>query len=236
MLSLPKLKSWLHAFIPSPILISRREKALSCLGALLGLFLCERISSFILGVEGLWFIAPMGASAVLLFGVPSSPLAQPWSIIGGNTVAAFIGVSCSLFIPERALAAGAAVGLAIGVMFYLRCLHPPSGAVALTAVLGGPAINKLGYLFVIYPVALNSLLLLGVALIFNGLAKRHYPQRHLAPSKAEEHMGFFQEDLEMALIEHGELLDISMEDLVDLLDHAAVFAGKRRSNAKKNPK
>ncbi|VEA74072.1 HPP family [Serratia rubidaea] len=90
-----------------------------------------------LGSVNLWFVAPMGASAVLLFAVPASPLAQPWSIVGGNLVAALIGVSCGKLIGDPGLACGVAACLAIGVMFKLRCLHPPSGAVALTAILGG---------------------------------------------------------------------------------------------------
>ena len=101
-------------------------------------------------------IAPMGASAVLLFAVPSSPLAQPWSIIGGNTVAAIVGVTAAHFISAPVLAASIAIGVAIGAMFTLRCIHPPSGAVALTAVLGGPVITSMGYRFVLWPVLLNS--------------------------------------------------------------------------------
>src|SRR5450830_1606221 len=82
-----------------------------------------------------WLIAPMGASAVLLFAVPASPLAQPWSIIGGNLVSALVGVSYAKLVAEPALAAALAIALAIACMFALRCIHPPSGAVALTAVL-----------------------------------------------------------------------------------------------------
>ncbi len=86
-------------------------------------------------------VAPMGASAVLLFAVPASPLAQPWSIIGGNTISALIGVIVAHFVHEPALATGIAVALAIAAMSFTRCLHPPGGAAALTAVLGGPAVT-----------------------------------------------------------------------------------------------
>ena len=64
--------------------------------------------------------------------------------------------------------------LAIAAMFTLRCLHPPSGAVALTAVLGGPAVASLGYGFVLWPVALNSVILLSIAVAFNGALRRNY--------------------------------------------------------------
>ena len=115
------------------------------LGALIGLFCTEWVGRHALGGANPWFIAPMGASAVLLFAAPASPLAQPWSIMAGNLVSALIGVTCAHAIPDPGLAAAAAGSLAIAAMFTLRCLHPPSGAVALTAVLGGPAVASLGY-------------------------------------------------------------------------------------------
>src|ERR1019366_10624709 len=120
----------------------------------------------------------------LLFAVPSSPLAQPWSIVGGNMVSAAIGVACAAHIDDLALACGLAASLAIGAMFALRCLHPPSGAVALTAVLGGPAVTSLGYRFVLWPVAVDSLFLLLTALVFNVAVRRRYPHRALAHAAA----------------------------------------------------
>jgi CBS domain-containing membrane protein len=183
-----------------------------------------------------WFIAPMGASAVLLFAVPSSPLAQPWSIIGGNLVAALIGVTCARWVPDAALAGALAGSLAIAAMFSLRCLHPPSGAVALTAVLGGPAVRALGYAFVLWPVAIDSLLLLMAALLFNVSARRRYP--HRAPAPAPTHLthdappsarvGLALEDLHAALEARGELLDVSEDDLQELFVEAEHRAWRRR--------
>ena len=114
---------------------------LGCLGAGLGLCVTEWLSLHTLGTTDPWFLAPMGASAVLLFAVPASPLAQPWSILGGNTVSALVGVSCALLLGHTGLAASAAGALAIAAMFALRCLHPPGGAVAVTAVMGGQAVT-----------------------------------------------------------------------------------------------
>jgi CBS domain-containing membrane protein len=99
--------------------------------------------------------------------VPASPLAQPWSIIGGNLVSATIGVTCASVIADPTLAAALAVALSICGMFALRCVHPPSGAVALTAVLGGPAIHALGYRFVLEPIAIQSAALLAAALAYH---------------------------------------------------------------------
>ncbi len=230
------VRQWLAAFAPAPVSVSRREIGLSCLGALLGLFCAAWLSRHMLAGLNPWFVAPMGASAVLLFAVPSSPLAQPWSIIGGNVVSAFIGVTCALQVPDPVLACALAGGLAIGAMFMLRCLHPPSGAVALTAVLGGPAVRALGYAFVLWPVAIDSLLLLMAALLFNVSARRRYP--HRAPPAPPAHgtrdappsarLGLTVADLHEALTARGELLDVSEDDLQALFIEAEHMAWRRR--------
>ncbi|MDQ8038097.1 MAG: HPP family protein [Pedobacter sp.] len=228
-------QAWLYSFIPAPVTASWRERFYGVLGACLGLIITEGISHQALGSANPWFIAPMGASAVLLFAVPASPLAQPWSIIGGNLVAAFIGVSCSLLIEDRGLAAGLAVGLSIGAMFALRCLHPPSGAIALTAVLGGPAVQALGYHFLLWPVLLDSVLLLGMALIFNNALRRRYPHPHMEhrnPHKTSDPLpsqrtGFTPGDLDAVLAARNEVLDISKDDLEEILLAAEARAQQR---------
>ncbi len=235
-MTLQHLRRWLASFVPAPVSVSRREIALSCLGALFGVFCAAWLSQRILSGLNPWFIAPMGASAVLLFAVPSSPLAQPWSIIGGNLVSALIGVTCAAQVDDLALAASLAASLAIGAMFALRCLHPPSGAVALTAVLGGPAVRALGYRFVLWPVAIDSLLLLLAALLFNVSARRRYPHQAAAPASAHQtrdpppsaRLGPTGGDLGAALRARGELLDVSQDDLEALFVEAENRAWQRR--------
>lgn len=162
-----KASAYLKRFIPSLVPVSHMERLRASLGALVGILLTGLVSTLALGADANLplLIAPMGASAVLLFAAPSSPLAQPWSILGGNIVSSLIGVTCALLIPEPVVAAAVAVGLAIAIMLLLGCLHPPSGAVALTAVLGGTSIHEAGYWFVLSPVAINSALILVVALL-----------------------------------------------------------------------
>ncbi len=143
-------------------------------GAIVGLlitgFVCQMAFGSIGDLPAL--VAPMGASTVLLFAAPQSPLARPWCCIGGNTVSALVGVTCAALIGDPIIAAAVACGLAIGLMISLGCLHPPGGAVALTAVIGGPSIHAMGYGFAIWPVAINSLLLLAAALAFNWVLPR----------------------------------------------------------------
>ncbi|OCO98443.1 MULTISPECIES: HPP family protein [unclassified Ensifer] len=233
-----QVPAYLKRFKPSLAPISHLERLRSSLGALLGILLTGFISSYALGADANLplLIAPMGASAVLLFAAPSSPLAQPWSIVGGNVVSSLIGVTAALFIPEPVVAAAVAVGLAIAVMLLLGCLHPPSGAVALTAVLGGSAIHEAGYWFVLSPVAINSVVILVIALVFNNATGRRYP--HLAPAAtfhgttdpAPSHrLGIVPEDLQAVLAQYGEVVDVSPEELDALIHQAQIRAFNRRS-------
>ena len=230
------MKRWLSSFAPAPVGVNGREKLFGVLGALVGLFCTEWVGRHALGGANPWFIAPMGASAVLLFAAPASPLAQPWSIMAGNLVSALVGVFCAQMIPEPGVAAAAAASLAIGAMFSLRCLHPPGGAVALTAVLGGPSVASLGYGFALWPVGLNSLILLCIAVAFNGALRRNYPRRHADPAPGHHtrdaapsaRLGFSRADLDEALAQRGELLDISKEDLEDIVLAAELRASVRR--------
>jgi len=218
------LARWLVSFSPSPVALGWPERFRSCLGALLGISFTAGVMHVLLGDTALipFLVAPMGASAVLLFAVPASPLAQPWSIIGGNIVSAVIGVACAAWITNPIDAAPIAVALSIAAMFAFRCVHPPSGAVALTAVLGGPAVHALGFGFVFAPVAAQSFALLGVAIVFHAATGHRYP--HAAHSAKETGVrspaaspGFTREDLEAVLGRRNELLDIDPADLESLL-------------------
>ncbi|MBN8945209.1 MAG: HPP family protein [Rhizobiales bacterium] len=220
--------------------VSPAERLRASVGALIGILITGFVTKLALGpTAGLpLLIAPMGASAVLLFAVPASPLAQPWSILGGNVIAALIGVTAATWITDPFVAAAVAGGAAIGAMMLLGCLHPPGGAVALTAVLGGPAVQAAGYGFVLWPVGVNSVLLLAAALVFNNLTGRRYPHRQL-PSPALDHktsdpkpsarLGFTSADLDAAITARGELLDIDRDDLEDILHEAEERAFHRRS-------
>lgn len=235
---------WLVRIFPTPSLVDRFEKMRACAGALFGIVLTGLCSYFILGkdINAAWLIAPMGASSVLLFAVPASPLAQPWSIMGGNMIAAVIGVTCAKLVGEPILAAGLATALAIGAMFAFRCIHPPSGAVALTAVLGGPAVHAMGYSFVLIPVGLNSLLLLLTALFFNNATGRRYPHllqaervnKHSTADVAPtERTGITPEDLDAVLTRYNQVLDISRDDLETILQQTEMQAYRRRLNGTK---
>ena len=213
-----RIIAWLKSFRPEPVGADPRERLRGSAGALLGLLVAGLVSRLVLGSmpAALQLLAPMGASAVLLYAVPASPLAQPWSIAGGNLVSGLVGITCARLIGDPVLASALAVGLSIGAMFGLRCLHPPSGAVALIAVLGGPAVHTLGYGFLLAPVGLNTLVLTGMALLFNNATGHRYP--HRAAKRPAYRFGLHPEDLDDILDHHSELLDISRDDLMALFE------------------
>ena len=123
-------------------------------------------------------IGSFGASAVLIYGAIKSPLAQPRNLLGGHLISALIGVTAfKLLVPHLWLAAALAVATSIAVMHATKTLHPPGGATALIAVIGGPKIHQLGYLYALCPVAAGAALMLVVALLVNNIpATRRYPE------------------------------------------------------------
>lgn len=234
-----RLLYWLHGFVPGPVAVSQTERLRACCGALIGILLTGLATRWMLGASTSLplLVAPMGASAVLLFALPASPLAQPWSIIGGNLVSAAVGVTCARYIDDPTLAASLAIALAIGAMLALRCLHPPSGAVALTAVLGGPLIHAEGYRFLLAPIGVNSVLLLAVALLFNNLTRHRYPhparRAHGNTHGTEDRppgdrLGFTPADLDFVLKNYNEVLDVNRDDLETLLTQTEMHAYRRR--------
>ena len=223
---------WLNFLKPNYKVLPVKERILSGVGALCGLAISSLISWYVLGGINAWYIAPMGASSVLLFAVPNSPLAQPWNVIIGNILAGMIGVTCTQLLADSTTAFSLAVGFAIFMMMTTDSLHPPSGAVAITAVLGGDAVHRLGFHFILYPVLLNSILLLVFAVFFNRLIGRHYPltahlnERSKDPTPTQK-VSIQPKDIEYALDHHTELLDISQYDLEKIILQAQVHANER---------
>lgn len=241
---------WYARFLPQPNTAGRSEQIRGCWGALAGLLLTGFVSYLVLDNNAIFLIAPMGASAVLVFCQPASPLAQPWSVIGGNMVSALIGVACAHWISATVIAAPLACCLAIAAMFALRCLHPPGGAVALTAVISAPMMqhvgsavlagrvpHHVGFDYVLLPVGLNSLLLVAAGLVFNNLTGRRYPHLlHSAMHNVHEtrdvvptaRVGFTSDDLDAVLKRYDQVLDVSRDDLESIILETEMHAYARR--------
>jgi CBS domain-containing membrane protein len=222
----PFISTSLRRLWPAPIVTTPTERLRSVAGAALGILVTGLLCRWLIQDASPWLIAPIGASAVLVFAAPFSPLAQPWSVVGGNTVSALIGTACAVLVPDTALAAALAVSLAIGAMILLRCLHPPGGATALLVVLT----HSTTLSFVAFPVFTNSLLLVLVGIAYNSLIGRSYPHIQVAPSAPVEPPGatrFTKADLDAALVHYNQFLDVSPADLGDLLGHAEAAAYQR---------
>lgn len=182
----------------------------------------------------LLMLGSMAASAVLLFAVPHSPLAQPWNLVGGHFISAIAGWICSLLIADPAMSAGAAVGTAIFLMYFLNCLHPPGAATALTLVLGSAQYHSVGWQGVAWIIIVNVVISLLLALIINGLIPgRHYPTPLNAPAhpKIEPIIVPEQTDIEWALTQMDSVIDVSIEDLSEIYELAQERARHRLDSA-----
>ncbi len=217
----PMPRTWANTLGIQPA-VDWPERWRVLLGVFVSIFLtaliCRGLGSSPLPLS--WLVAPLGASAVLVFAVPASPLAQPWVVVGGNTISALLGVACASYIADPALAAASAVALAISLMFALRCMHPPSGAVALLAVLT----HTTQPVFALFPVLTNSVLLVLCGVLYNRLTGRDYPHVARASTGATR---FSKVDLDEALMHFHQSLGLNRDDLADLLHHAESAAYQR---------
>lgn len=213
-----RLIRWLRTFQPLPMKVDARERGRVVIGALVGIGFTALIGHWFAGdAVSVWLIAPMGASAVLVFGVPASPMAQPWAVVGGNTIAAAVGIACVHFVPDIHLAAALAVSLAIGAMFLLGCLHPPGGASALLMVLTQTQDPSA----ILFPVLFNAVALTAAGVLYNTLTGRPYPHALAPPALANAPASrFSQADLDIALARFNQVLNVSRDDLEQLLNYA----------------
>ena len=223
---------------------SHGEKWISGIGALMGILCVYWITRWVFpqgftGTPGgVVILSSMGASAVLLFAVPHGALSQPWAVVGGHLISAAIGVTCQQLFPDHAWTAALAVGLAVGAMHYLRCIHPPGGATALAAVISGDEVHALGYHYLLAPVLINVAAILLMALAFNALFPwRRYPahlhkrtQASPATQPAQRQFELTQEDLYAAMEQLNSYVDITSDSLTELLELAKQHAERNTTH------
>ncbi len=222
---------------PSSVRYGRTDHLRGALGAFLGLLVAGAVVRVAdLGPQALPFlVAPMGASAVLLFAAPASPLAQPWAVVAGNVSSSLVGVAAARLVDDVLLAGCLAVGAAIAVMMALRCVHPPGGACALFAAVGGPAVHEQGFAFALWPVGANTVLLLAVAVLVNRATGRPYPHVPAAPptgpgtdAAPTARVGLREGDVVQAMARLDQGLDVTAADVVALVREAEEHAVDRR--------
>ncbi len=227
-------KSWLSGFLPAQALTAPREwLRVSCgagLGMLLSIALCQQLFAAELFMP---LIGPLAASAVLVFAVSSGALAQPWSLLGSYALATLVAVTLGLFVGHTPANACLALAISVLLMSLLRCLHPPAGAVAFGVMLAEPLVQQQGYLLLL-PVMCAATALLCAALLYNNLTGARYPKRpqlselhHTHDPLPEQRVGISDDDLEHALEDFGQFVDITREDLARLVRATEGYALKR---------
>ncbi len=163
----------------SPPRVGFSEVLWALAGSSIAICICQYISMHYFEPRDLTLlVGSLGASAVLVYGAIKSPFAQPRNLVGGHVISGLVGVACfQLFGGTLWLAAALAVSLAIAAMLVTKTVHPPGGATALIAVIGGPKVHALGFLYPFVPAGLGALILLAVALLVNNLSRnRKYPE------------------------------------------------------------
>lgn len=213
------LRNWLHCFGQDQVQVAWSERFRAVMGAFLGLFCTVGLAIFLGGLTGIdeWIMASLGASALLIFVTPSSPMAQPWAVIGGNVVSALIGITCNYCIANPLFALPLAASSAILGMFLLRCLHPPAAAVALIAVLG----HITSYRYAFFPVMIDSMVLCLVAMAYNTMTGKNYPTRppkNLIESvKQKQSKVQAEAALDAALNDYQEVMNVDRAELIRII-------------------
>jgi CBS domain-containing membrane protein len=212
-------RKWFHYFGQDQAQVAWSERIRAALGALIGLLVTVALGRMLGELVGVneWVMASLGASALLIFVLPSSPMAQPWAVIGGNVLSALVGITCFNLITNPTFALPIAAACAILGMFILRCLHPPAAAVALIAVLG--QIETYRYAF--FPVMIDSVALCLVAMAYNTLTGKYYPTRppKQAPDLPSEKLSREQAEktLDALLTEYQEVMDVDRAELIKII-------------------
>jgi CBS domain-containing membrane protein len=226
------VKNLLRSFIPHSLNTHPAEWSRAAIGACLGIFVSAVFCRELYGIDiTLHLLGPVGASAVLLFAVSTGALAQPWAILGSYLIAALVALLSIRLLGNTINAASLAVCSSILLMCVLRCLHPPAAAVAICIVTSKNELSPMG-LQVLGPVMLNAVCLLAGALIYNNLTRVRYPKAQASELPAPEQVplnsdGFNAEDLDKALEETGEFVDVSREDLEEILHKTEAHALRR---------
>ncbi len=154
------------------------EVGWSFLGSFLGVAILLLVQELVLDRhDQALVLGSFGASVFLVFGAPHAPFSQPRNVIGSHVLSALVGVFAQQhFGATPWLAAALAVSLATAVMFLTATMHPPGGATALIAVVGGPELKSLGYWYALMPCGFSMLLMVILAVIINNMSRRrHYP-------------------------------------------------------------
>ncbi|QLF93057.1 HPP family protein [Pseudomonas sp. ABC1] len=229
------LIDWFRSFIPDAQTAHPCEWLRAACGAALSTALVLVLGSWLFGLNvALLVIAPAGASAVVLFCVPSSTFSQPWSVVAGSVLATLIGETLWHSGLSPILSAFLAISLTLLGQFGFRCLHPPGGALVLVSGVSSAQAQQVGFELA-YTVLFNSVLLVVLALLYNNLTGHAYPRawpgrkhpHQTADPLPSERNTLSQDDIERALDEFGSHVAVTREDLARLIRQTEKHALRR---------
>ena len=224
----------LARWLPAAINTRPSEWSRAAIGMALGTLLSVWVCGQVFGMQvALHLLGPLGASAVLLFAVSSGALAQPWSIIGSYLCASVVALLVARVLGPSLGGACLAAGMAVVLMCWLRCLHPPAGGLAMTLVLADPASVALGW-YELGAVLLGAGSLLACALAYNNATRTCYPKGSVESSpvilnnpKAGPDPAITAADLKLALAEMEQFYDVAPTELEQLINAAQTHARRR---------
>ena len=225
----------LHYLVADTPPLAAGEQRKSALGGLLGLLVGGGLLA-VAPAGSIWLVAAVGATAVILFALPHSPLAQPWSVFGSYLAATVFALAAASLVPSPLLAGALALGATLWFMAHYRCVHPPGGALVLLVVKeGAPTPEHALHLLAV--VLANAAAILVAALVINNLVlRRRYPQCRTEPAASphrtadalpSERTGLSHADLSQAVQALGTFVDIQEQDLVTIYNLAVSHAFER---------
>lgn len=226
--------TWLN----DPVNLSLKGKCLAILACFIAIYVIAWVTAAYSAASiSPVLIASMGASAIIVFIIPHSPLAQPWPLVGGQMLSALAGVFSAQTFSSMSLAAACAIALSMLLMFMCRCLHPPGAATALTPILAAHSFAPLNYSFIWMPVGINACILLIITLALNRWLLGHtYPAPAVQPASARPNPSntvdaFTEADLQSALHRKSMYMDVTAADLNSLFSDAQLQNFKRTQSS-----
>lgn len=206
--------------------VSQWERCRAAGGAFMGLLLTMLAGRYIGGMTDIsdWAMASLAASALLVFVLPSSPMAQPWAVIGGNVISALIGIACVNLFDNPIVSAPVAAGLSILCMLALRCLHPPAAAVGMIASLSSIS----GFQYAIFPVLTDSVLLVLMGFIYNNLTGKAYPYFLRSQPNVSQGGESQTTEIDAVLSGYNQVIDINRTDLAGLISQVELRAYEKK--------
>jgi CBS domain-containing membrane protein len=218
-------------------LIQKCYVTLACLSAI---FLTATVTQLYGPENSAILVSSMGASAVLLFVVPSSTMAKPWPFAAGQMISALVGIYVAHYEADFVRASALAVGLSVLLMLLLRCLHPPGAATALASLHTTVNADLPDFSFLLMPVGVNVVIMLMITLLVNRLivpclqlVKTQIPAHLTNQNDQQGHLlGINTGDIEQVIQRFDKFLDIDPDNLCQLLTQLHLLAFQKNAAIK----